>query len=134
MEILGRQQIGLARFEPSAGGRALAGGAMPVTAAAVRDLFRSARLALQNVASQRRSTADLNRRHHATLAAIEVAGIGLAISRTVAAEDIRHLEGGTRHASWLRPLRTPAESTCQAPSAPNARVGSLLRRWSWSLC
>src|SRR5215831_19446804 len=38
VEVLDRQQIGLARFQPSVGGRALARRAMSVPAAAVRDL------------------------------------------------------------------------------------------------
>jgi hypothetical protein len=53
------------------------------------------------VASERRRTAGLDRSHHATLRTIEVAGIDLAIGRTVAAEDLRHLERGTSHASWF---------------------------------
>ncbi len=59
-----------------------------------------ARAAAPNMASERRRTANLDRRHHATLRTIEVAGIGLAIGLTVAAEDVRHLERGTSHAVW----------------------------------
>ena len=58
------------------------------------------RAAAPNVASERRRTAGLDRRHHATLRTIEMAGIGLAIDLTVAAEDIRHLEHWTSHADW----------------------------------
>jgi hypothetical protein len=55
-------------------------------------------LAAANVTSERRRTAGLDRGHHATLATIEVAGIGLAVGLAVAAEDIRHLEAGTSQA------------------------------------
>jgi hypothetical protein len=45
-----------------------------------------------------------------------MAGIGLAIGLTVAAEDIRHLEGGATHARWLSPtVSTPAEAASPAP-------------------
>src|SRR5262249_19275661 len=54
MEVLNRQQIGLARFQPSAGGKALARGTMPIPATAVRYLSETALLALVNVPSQRR--------------------------------------------------------------------------------
>jgi hypothetical protein len=116
MKVLDWQQIGLARFQPSACSRALAGGTMPVTAARVGDLLVPALLAAPNVASERRRTAGLDRRHHATLATIEVAGIGLAIGFTVAAEDIRHLEVGTSHARWLSPtVSTSPEAASPAP-------------------
>lgn len=60
-------------------------------------------LAAPNVASERRRAAGLDRGHDATLAAIEVTGIGFTIGRSVAAEDIRHLKGGASHARWLSP-------------------------------
>jgi len=36
-----------------------------------------------------------------------MAGIGLAVGLTVAAEDLRHLEGGTSHARWLSLTAVP---------------------------
>ena len=116
MKALDRQQIGLARFQPSTRGRALAGRAMPVTTAGIGYLFMPARLALQDMTSQRRRTARLDGGHHAALAAIEMAGIGLAIRFTVAAEDIRHLEGRTPHARRLSPTAsTPTAAASPAP-------------------
>ena len=91
VKILDRQQVGLALFQPSAGGRALARRAMSVPAAAVGDLGKSAVRTAPDVPSQRRRTAGLDRRHDATLAAIEMAGIGLTISLTMTAEDIYRL-------------------------------------------
>jgi hypothetical protein len=133
VEILNRQQIGLARFQPRPSGRALARRTMSVSAAAVGDLSKPALLAAPNVASQRRRAAGLDRPHHATLATIEVAGIGLAIGFTVAAEDIRHLEVGTSHARGLSPTaRIPPEAASPAPRASNARAGSVSPRWCWS--
>src|SRR5262249_49133223 len=115
VEVLDRQQIGLARFQPSVGGRALARRAMSVPAAAVRDLGEPAVPAARTVSPQPRHTARLDRCHHATLATIEVAGIGLAIDLTVAAEDIRHPEPGTSHPDWLSPtVSTPAEAASPA--------------------
>jgi hypothetical protein len=50
------------------------------------------------------------------LAAIETAGIGLAIRFTVATEDIRHLEDRTPHARRLSPtVSTPAAAASPAP-------------------
>src|SRR5215467_7131726 len=116
MEVVNRQQIGLARFQPSAGGKALARGTMPIPATAVRYLSETALLALVNVSSQRRRTTGLDRRHYPTLATIEVAGVGLAIGRTVAAEHIRHLQSGASHARCLSPtVSTPAEAASPAP-------------------
>lgn len=71
---------------------------MSVTAAGIGYLFMPALLALPDMTSQRRRTARLDGCHHAALAAIEMASIGLAIRFTVAAEDLRHLEGRTPHA------------------------------------
>src|SRR5262245_10246210 len=103
MKVLDRQQIGLARFQPRPGGRALAGGAMTVPTTGVGDLLVPARLALPDVAPERRRTAGLDRPHHAPLATIEVTGIGLAIGLTVAAAHIRHLQRGASHARCVSP-------------------------------
>jgi hypothetical protein len=116
VEILDRQQIGLARLQPSTGGGALARRAMPIPATAVGDLSMPTLLAAPNVATEGRRAAGLDRRHHPTLATIEVAAIGLAIGLAMAAEDIRHLKGGASHACWLNPtVSTPAEAASPAP-------------------
>jgi hypothetical protein len=133
VKVLDRQQIGLARLQPSACGRALAGRTMSVAAARIGDLLVPTLAAAPDVASERRRAAGLDRCHDATLATIEVAGIGLAIGFTVAAEDIRYLKGGTSHARWLSPTACiPPEAASPAPRASNARAGSSLRLWLWS--
>ena len=69
-----------------------------------------------NVATEGRRAAGLDRRHYAVLATIEVAGIGLAIGLAVAAEDIRHLQGGASHVSSLSSAaRTPLETPSPVP-------------------
>jgi hypothetical protein len=87
---------------------------MPVPTTGVGDLLVPTRLALADVASERRRTAGLDRPHHAPLATIEVTGIYLAIGLTVAAEHIRHLERGASHARCLSPM----VSTVAAPASP----------------
>ena len=89
---------------------------MPVAAAGIAYLFMPALLALPDITSQRRRTARLDGCHHAALAAIEMAGIGLAIRFTMAAEDIRHLEGRTPHRARLSPtVSTPTAAASPAP-------------------
>ena len=71
-------------------------------------------LAATYVAPENRCAAGLDRCHHPTLATIEVAGVGLAIDLTMAAEDICHLEGRASHVRWLR----PTVSTLAALASP----------------
>jgi hypothetical protein len=52
-------------------------------------------LARLNVAAERRGPAELDRRHDAALHAADMAVVGTTISRTMAAEDIRHLQLGS---------------------------------------
>jgi len=68
---------------------------MAITAAAVGDLAVPALATARDVRTQSRRSAGLDRCHHAQLATIEVAGIGLAVGLAVAVENIRHLEIGT---------------------------------------
>src|SRR5262249_27990713 len=80
VEILDRQQIGLARLQPSTGGGALARRAMPIPATAVRDLSMPTLLAAPNVATEGRRAAGPATRHHAALANTEVAGSDRPVS------------------------------------------------------
>jgi hypothetical protein len=98
MIIRHRQQVGLARRQPVLCRRALALRAVPVAARVVRDLAVRALLAARDMPAERRRAAALDRRHHLQLAEADMAGIGPAPCRTVAAEDIRDLQRWTRHA------------------------------------
>jgi hypothetical protein len=105
---------------------------MSVAAAAEGDLLMPTLLAAPNVATEYCRTAGLDRSHHATLATIEVTGIGLAIGFAMAAEDIGHLKLGTSHARWLSPTACiPPEAACPAGRGSNDRAGSSLRLWLW---
>ena len=97
MIVRHRQQIGLARGQPVLCRRALALRAMPVAARVVRDLAVRALLAARDMPAERRRAAALDRRHHLQLAEADMAGIGPAPCRAVAAEDVRDLQRWTRH-------------------------------------
>ena len=77
--------------------RALALGAMPITAAVIGDLPVRAVLAAHDMAAESHRAATLDRRHHLQLAETDVTCIGLPPSRSMVAEDIRDLQGGTSH-------------------------------------
>jgi hypothetical protein len=97
MEIRHRQQIGLAIGKPSFACRALALGAMPVAAAIERHAGMRAILANLDMTAQRCGPAKLDRRHEAAFDAAKMAVMGSAISRAMAAENIRHLQSGAHH-------------------------------------
>ena len=79
---------------------------MAVAAGIVGDEGMRAALAAQNMLTERRRAAALDRRHHLPLVEAHMAGIGLSPCRTMAAEDIRDLQRRTRHArcvsGWRR--------------------------------
>ena len=54
-------------------------------------------LAARDMTVERRRAAVLDRRHHLQLAEADMAGIGPAPRRAVAAEDVRDLQRWTRH-------------------------------------
>jgi hypothetical protein len=54
-------------------------------------------IAARDMAAERRRAAALDCAHHLELAEAHVAGIGLRPSRSMVAEDIRDLQGGTGH-------------------------------------
>ena len=97
VEVWDRQQLGLTRSEPFPRGGSLAFGAVPVTAGVVGDLGMAALvvLAARDVPAERCRAAVLNRRHHLELAEADMAGVGLAPRRSMAAEDIRNLQPWT---------------------------------------
>ena len=67
-------------------------------------------LAALDMAAERRRAAALDRRHHLELAEADVAGVGAAPGRPVAAEDVRDLQSGTRHAAAATPAAAPSAS------------------------
>lgn len=101
-----RQQLGLAVGQPLLGGGTLALGTVPVATGIIGDDGMGAVFAARDVAAERRCAAVLDRRHHLELTEAEVAGIGVAPCRSLAAEDVRHLQLCTPHrrrASGVRP-------------------------------
>src|ERR1700674_3515678 len=71
---------------------------MPVATGVIGDLRMAALvvLAARDMAAERCRAAALDRRHHLELAEADMAGIGLAPRRSMAAEDIRSLQPWTR--------------------------------------
>ena len=92
-----RQQVGLAVGEPLLRGGALALRAVAVAAGIVGDTRIGAVLAARDMATERCRAAVLDRRHHLELVEADMAGIGPAPCRAVAAEDVRDLQRWTRH-------------------------------------
>jgi hypothetical protein len=92
-----RQQVGLARRQPVLCHSPLALRAVPVAAGVVGDDGIGAVLAARDMAAERRCAATLDRRHHLQLTEADMAGIGPAPCRAMAAEDVRDLQRWTRH-------------------------------------
>jgi hypothetical protein len=109
MEVRHRQQIGPAVHQPCGTGQPLALRAMPVAAVALLD-----------VAAQGCRAAGFDGAHHAALAVAQMAGMGIAVSGTVAAENIGHLQ---RAAHGLSPAASPR--------CASRRAGSAYRRSGW---
>ena len=97
MEVWHRQQVSLARRQPALCHSPLALRAVPVAAGVVGDDGIGAVLAARDMAAERRRAATLDRRHHLQLTEADMAGIGPAPCRAVAAEDVRDLQRWTRH-------------------------------------
>src|SRR6202163_3196044 len=127
MEVRHRQQICFARRKPVLCRRALALRAVTVAARVVRDLGVCALLAARDMSAERRGAAALDCRHHLQLAEADMAGIGPAPCRAVAAEDVRNLQRWTRH-------EEPRVRRAARPSRPYGRyapAGSRLPESSW---
>src|SRR5215813_14035915 len=89
---------------------------MPVTTGVVGDLCMAALvvLAARDMPAERCRAAVLDRRHHFELAEADMAGVGLAPRRSMAAEDIRNLQPWTRQQRRVRLARPWPR--CQPPA------------------
>lgn len=74
--------------------RALTLGAMPVAAGIIGDTHHAAGPASFDMSTKRGRPAQLDRGHDAALHASEVAVVCMNVGKTVATDDIRHLQGG----------------------------------------
>ena len=91
---------------------------LPITgsahkAAVVGDADLAAALTLLDVATQSGGSAGFDGGHHTPLVAAEMTGMGLAVSSTVAAEDVRHLKGRA-HAGRFSPVRSVRDAAGRA--------------------
>jgi hypothetical protein len=93
VEIRDRQQVGLPIGKPLGARQALALGAVPVATTVVSDADHAAVVALLDMTTERRSPARLHCRHQAALGVREPIALRGAERITVAAEDVRHLQG-----------------------------------------
>src|SRR6266853_3658383 len=128
VEVVDRQQIGLAGGEPILRRRALALGTMPVAARVVRDPAVATILAAFDMATESSRTAALDGRHHLELAQAQMPSIGPAPSRSVVMEDVSDLQPWAAHRRRAR-LRLSASprAAAQAGRAGWSRCGS----WWW---
>jgi len=113
MKIGHRQQLGLALDQPLDGRCPLTLRAVPVAAGIVSDADLAAALTLLDVAAQSGGAAGFDGGHDAPLVAAEVIGMGVAVSSTVAAEDVRHLKGRA-HAGRFSPMRSVRDAAGRA--------------------
>ncbi len=90
--VLHRQQIGLARVEPTPGGAALAGGTVAIAAGVVGDLAVIAGGTTQYMAAERRGAAGLDGRHHLELAEADMPPVRLTPRLAPGPEDVSHLQ------------------------------------------
>ena len=102
------QQLGLAVGKPFPRGRTLALRAMPIATGVVGDVRVRALLAARDMPAESRRAAALDGRHDLQLAEAHVTGVGVTPRRSVAAEDVRHLD---RRAGQERPRVTRAASS-----------------------
>ena len=92
VEVGHRQQLGLSVGQPLSTRQPLALRAVPIAAGIIGDAKLAAVVALFDMTAQRGRAAGFDGAHDATLTAAQMAGTGLTVSGTVAAEDIRHLQ------------------------------------------
>src|SRR5690242_8724727 len=97
MIVRHRQQLGLAVGKPLLRSGTLALRAVPVAAGVVGDGRVAAVLATRDMAAKRHRAAAFDCRHHLELVEADMASMGLTPCRTMAAEDIRNLQGRARH-------------------------------------
>jgi hypothetical protein len=113
VEIGHRQQLGLALGQPLGGRRRLTLRTVPVAAGIIGDADLAAALTLLDMAPQSGRAASFDGGHHPPLGAAEMTGMGLAISGTMVAEDIRHLECRA-HAGGLSRMTSVADAAGRA--------------------
>ena len=101
-EIGHRQQLGLAIGQPLGSGRALTLGTVAVATGIVGDADLAAALTLLDVAAQSGGAAGFDGSHDTPLVAAEMTGVSVAVSGTVVAEDVRHLECGAHAGRLIR--------------------------------
>ena len=99
VEILDRQQFGLALLQPLGTVRVLTLGTMPVAAGVVADLRMIAVAALFDVAAQGRGAAGFNGPHDAQL--WQRQRVRGAVGFTVLSKDVSQLEGWPAHGELL---------------------------------
>lgn len=99
VEVGHLQKVRFAGREPFIARGALALSAMAVATTVIGDLTVLAVVACLDMTSECSGATQFDRRHDAPLDAAEMAVVGKAISMTMAAEDIRHLEYGTHRAA-----------------------------------
>ena len=114
VEVRHRQQLGLSVGQPLSTRQPLALRAVPVAAGIIGDAKLAAAVALLDMTAQRGRAAGFDGAHNTALTAAQMAGMGLTVSGTVAAEDIRHLQ---RAAHRFNPAASPRYATRQAGSA-----------------
>ena len=81
----------------------------PPTRSRRRDVWLAAAVALFDMTAQRCRAAGFDGAHDPALAPTQMAGMGLTVSGTVAAEDIRHLQRAA-HPTPLRRAALPRDS------------------------
>ena len=117
VEVGNRKEFSLARGEPSCTGRSLAPRTVPVAAGVVGDPRHAAVVAGLDVTAERPRPARDDCAHHAPFDTAEMAGVRLAISVAMAAQDIGNLNNG--------PVRTKVG----ADHGPRLNVPSPGRRY-----
>jgi hypothetical protein len=102
VEVVHRQQVGLARIQPALCSTGLALGAVAVAARVVGDLQALAVFTAQHMSPQCRAAALLDGCHDLELTQTQVGALGLPPGRPVGAEDVRHLQGSGAHGEPTR--------------------------------
>ena len=98
VEILNRNKVGLAIFQPLRAHQRLAFWAVPISATVEGNALMTAGITLLDMSAKSGSAATLDCAHDTALPTAEGLSVLLAVVRPGLAEDVRHLEpGGTHH-------------------------------------
>ncbi len=127
VEVGNRKEFSLARGEPSCTGRSLALRTVPVAAGVVGDPRHAAVVAGLDVTAERPRPARDDCAHHAPFDTAEMAGVRLAISVAMAAQDIGNLNeracsNESRRGPW--PASQRSFTRAALPQATDDRAGS----------